>query len=274
MKARSFACAGGAALLAFGIARMAVAAGEPVANGARAIEYRGESSAPAGGLFLWYRRPALRRLEAQPLGNGRIGAMIFGDVRHERIGLNESTLWSGEGGGGRQAPESAGVMAKLRQAVLAKDYGQADALSRQLQGPWSEAYMPLGDLRMDFAVGVGAVEGYQRRLDLDRAVETIEYAVEGVKYRREAFISAPDGVMVMRLTNEPAGHLALNCQLTTQLKFMKNRAEGGATIVMTGKAPSRAMPNYRGGALTYAADVSGEGMNFEVDLRRSRMAGK
>ena len=99
-------------------------------------------------LTLWYEQPARQWVEALPVGNGRLGAMVVGGVTEERLQLNEDTLWSG---GPRAAnnPGARDVLPQVREAVLAGDYVRADALAKQMQGLFNQSYQPLGDLRLD-----------------------------------------------------------------------------------------------------------------------------
>ncbi|NNM88788.1 MAG: glycoside hydrolase family 95 protein, partial [Phycisphaerae bacterium] len=96
-------------------------------------------------LKLFYRQPANAWTEALPLGNGRLGAMVFGQVHNERLQLNESTLWSGGPKDCNNAHARA-VLPELRQALFARDFIRADALCKKMQGPYNQSYLPLGDL--------------------------------------------------------------------------------------------------------------------------------
>src|SRR5262249_12609736 len=98
---------------------------------------------------LRYREPAQKWVEALPLGNGRIGAMVFGGVASERIALNEATLWSG-GPKDWNNPGAKAVLPKVREAIFAGRYQEAEALCKQMQGPYNQSYQPLGDLKLDF----------------------------------------------------------------------------------------------------------------------------
>ena len=100
-------------------------------------------------LTLWYTTPATAWEEALPIGNGRIGAMIFGGVDEERIGLNEDTLWSG-GPKDTTNPGAREVLPEVRRLLFAGEYAAANELCKQLQGPYSQAYLPLGELRIRF----------------------------------------------------------------------------------------------------------------------------
>ena len=223
--------------------------------------YQGEAKAPAQPLTLWYRRPARQWMQALPLGNGRLGAMVFGDPLHERIALNDDTLWSGHPQHG--TPEGAKWMPALRQAVFAGDYAQADVLARKMEGPWSAVYLPLGNLRITFHGRTGAIRDYRRSLDLTRAVAAAQCRIKEVGYKEQVFVSYPDHVMVVRLSADQTGRLTFDASLDTQLHFASHVDAGRDTIVMTGKAP------IQGGARHghYADSVAGEGMNFEVRLK-------
>jgi len=179
---------------------------------------------------LRYDRPAETWLEALPLGNGRIGAMCFGGLGTDRIGLNDETLWSG-------GPETARLLSaplgatgaeavqEVRDALTAGELRRAHELAGGFHSGYCQAYLPLGDLLMEVRVGgttpaVGEVAQYRRELDLDTATATAEYELGGVAVRQEVFVSAPDGVLVVRLTaSEPV--LGLTCRLTSQFRTPK-----------------------------------------------------
>ena len=156
-------------------------------------------------LLLWYRRPAERWNEALPIGNGRLGAMVFGGIGTERLQLNEDTLWSGSP---RQwnNPSAFLLLPEVRRLVLERqDYVAADQACRQMQGPYTQSYLPFANLhiRMDHA---DLADEFRRELDLDEAVARVTYRIGAAHYIREIFASAPDQVVVMRLTtSDPAG---------------------------------------------------------------------
>src|ERR671917_727328 len=100
-------------------------------------------------LTLWYTRPAEQWVEALPIGNGRLGAMVFGGVGSERLQLNEDTLWSG-GPRDWDNPHARDVLPEVRRLIAAGDYAGADSLCRQMQGLYNQSYQPLGDLRLRF----------------------------------------------------------------------------------------------------------------------------
>ena len=133
-------------------------------------------------LALYYKQPATYFEEALPLGNGRLGAMVYGDPVHARISLNDITLWTGEPDKGTEHPDleslglggdGAEVLKAIREALDQEDYAAAEQLQRGLQGHFSESYMPLGTLRIDY--DSCAVNTYARVLDLTRAVAEVNY---------------------------------------------------------------------------------------------------
>ncbi|MFC1421066.1 glycosyl hydrolase family 95 catalytic domain-containing protein [Streptacidiphilus cavernicola] len=158
---------------------------------------------------LWYRAPATGFLEALPLGNGRLGAMVYGQATDEVIELNEDTLWTG-GPGDRNDPTAAARLPALRRAVLRDgDHLRADELARRMQGPDTDAYQPLGSLLLTHDSAAGAADAdYRRELNLSTAVHTVRC---GSRIRR-TFVSAPAGVLAHHLTG---GGISFTARLTT-----------------------------------------------------------
>src|SRR5215207_6551630 len=103
-----------------------------------------------GDLTLWYRQAAHAWTEALPVGNGRLGAMVFGGVAQERLQLNEDTLWSGSGPRDWNNPRAKDLLPEVRKLLFEGHYAEANALCQQMQGPFNEAYQPMGDLHLDF----------------------------------------------------------------------------------------------------------------------------
>ena len=149
---------------------------------------------------LWYRQPAATWNEALPVGNGHLGAMLFGRMGQERLQLNENTLWAGAPYW-PENPEALAALPQVRALINAGRYKEADALAsaRMMATPlWQMPYGTLGDLLLTFA-DAGKPAEYERSLDLARAVATVEYRCGAARFRRELFASAPDGVAVLRL---------------------------------------------------------------------------
>jgi alpha-L-fucosidase 2 len=197
---------------------------------------------PANDVLLWFETPAPEWAAALPVGNGRIGAMIFGGAQQERLALNEDTLWSGAPSDWNN-PDAKNHLPTVRKLLLQdKDYQAADLECRSMQGPYNQAFEPLGDLLIDFA-HPAAVSGYKRELNLDTATAEVTYEVDGATYTRQAFASAPAQVIVMRLSCSKPGGLSCKIRLVSQLKSKVEVTDDGQ-IQLTGKAPSESAPSY------------------------------
>lgn len=201
---------------------------------------------------LWYKHPAEVWTEALPVGNGRLGGMVFGEVTDERIGLNEATLWSGGPVRGDVNPEASRYLPELREALFAEDYEAAEKLARKMQGVYSESYLPLGDLHIHQEFGGGAVTDgggvvtseYSRELNIRDAIARTNYTVGGVRYMREVFVSAPDQVMVVRwVASRPR---ALQIRISGESLLRNRQLVRNGYWLMRGKAPVHADPNYVG----------------------------
>jgi len=181
-----------------------------------AIDNRGntEDSTDWGDLKLWYEAPAKEWNEALPVGNGRLGAMVFGTTERERIQFNEETLWSG---GPYDASISGGaeVLAEIQKHVFNKNYMMAHKLfGRHLMG-WpieQQKYQPFGDLYLNFP-GHEEVSEYTRELDLDQAIARVTYRVGDTKYTREVFSSPVDQVIIVRVSADKPGKINLKAVL-------------------------------------------------------------
>ncbi|MGA3073780.1 MAG: glycoside hydrolase family 95 protein [Bryobacteraceae bacterium] len=170
-----------------------------------AVLQRSPAQPAAQQTVLWFNKPAGKWTDALPIGNGRLGAMVFGGVPAERLQLNEDSLWSGAP---RQwnNPTAKQHLPEVRRLVLEQaDYVGADRVCRQMQGIYNESYLVLGNLHIRVDHPADVVE-YRRELDLDTALARVAYRIGSATYLREAFASAPDQVIVVRLnTTAPSG---------------------------------------------------------------------
>lgn len=151
-------------------------------------------------LILAYDQPAKDWLSANPIGNGRLGAMVFGGVEQETLLLNEGTIWSG-GPHDYDSPDALAALPEIRRLVFAGEWSKAEDLinTRFLGRPASQAsYQPVGHLVLDFP-GVGPVSNYRRTLDLDTAIVATSYTANGIRFTREVFASYPDQLIVIHL---------------------------------------------------------------------------
>ena len=179
---------------------------------------------------LWYDAPAGRWLEALPLGNGQMAAMVFGGIADETIQLNESTFWSGSPHD-NNSKTSLEHLDEVRQLIYAGREEEAEALINKefIPGPHGQRFLTLGSLRMHFENMPEEVEDYCRDLDLTRAVAGVGFTADGVRYTRSAFASLRDRVLVIRLDASKKG--ALTFSLTQDCKFPFEVATEGKTLV-------------------------------------------
>ncbi len=192
---------------------------------------------------LWYKKPAVAWTEALPVGNGRLGAMVFGKVDEELIQLNESTLWSGGPIPTIINPDAAQYLPQIREVLLKEeDYSKAVPLAKKMQGFYTESYMPLGDLIIQQKTN-GQATSYYRDLDLKKAVSTTKFTIDGTEYTREVFASAPDQVIIVRLKGSKAKQLNFVVRANSLLHH-QNFVKGNNELIMKGKAPAHVDPNY------------------------------
>ncbi|MFI9816389.1 glycosyl hydrolase family 95 catalytic domain-containing protein [Saccharothrix variisporea] len=209
--------AAGAALTSLGLSRVA------------------DAATPGGDLALWYDESAgTDWLRALPIGNGRLGAMVFGNTDTERLQLNEDTLWAG-GPHDYTNTQGASALAEIRRLVFADQWTQAQDLANRamLGNPAAQlAYQPVGDLRLAFPAP-GTVTGYQRWLDLATATTVATYVANGVRHRREVIASAPDQVIAVRLTADRAASVTFTASFTSPQRTTASSPDG-TTIALSG----------------------------------------
>jgi alpha-L-fucosidase 2 len=246
--------------------------------------FSGTSSAPEEPLSLWYPRPAAQWVEALAIGNGTLGAMVFGGVAEERIQFNESTLWTGEpheyqheGAVNALTPmrELLQEMRRLEREAIrldpdgrtkesreklnqtrakqkeAEELGLRDFMSIPLR---QKAYQPFGDLRLKFA-GHSQVVDYRRDLNLDTAIVTVRYKIGGITFTREAFVSHAGQAIVVRISASKPGSVSFTAWLTSEHESAKTRTVGKDSLAMAGH-------------------VEDGGMKFESRLRATADGGK
>ena len=218
-------------------------------------------------LLLWYSSAANTWVEALPIGNGSLGAMIFGGVGRERFQLNDDTLWSG-GPRDWDNPKAKDVLTDIRKAIFAGEYVEADALAKKMMGPFTESYQPLGDLDITFEHGdVG--RAYRRELDLRTGIARVSYKVGDTTFTREAFSTHPGQVIAIRLAADHPGRLSILASLTSPHRA--HTAEAAGDLRLAGQAPSHADPSYHDGA--DPVQYGEAGMRFEARLRAMAKGG-
>ena len=215
-------------------------------------------------LCLWYRQPAQKWTEALPIGNGRMGAMVFGGVADERIQFNEDTLWTGQphdyvrAGAGEE-------LATIRKLLVEGQTTNAIALARAkfLSDPVRQkAYQPFGDLRFHFS-GLTNITDYRRELDLDSALASVSYKSGEVTFVRTAYASYPDRAICMMIYATVPGQISFTLMLDSPHPDSQTRAENPVK------------ENWGGtGDLILSGRVQADGLRFESRVRVSAFGGK
>ena len=226
------------------------------------------SSFAQNDLKLWYNKPADVWTEALPIGNGRLGAMVFGRVDEELIQLNESTLWSGGPVKTNVNPQAASYLPLIRNALLnEEDYSKANELTKKMQGLYSESYMPLGDLIIRQQFNSKIPTAYYRDLNIEDAIATTRFTIDGVQFSRQVFSSAPDQVIVIKLTANKTG--ALNFDATSKSLLHYKNSFDRNEFVMKGKAPAHVVPSYlkSENAVIYEDSSGCYGMRFQLRMK-------
>lgn len=192
--------------------------------------------AASAKLELWYDEPAKKWTDALPIGNGRMGAMVYGGVQRERIQFNDDTLWTG--GPRSYAHKGANKhLAEIRRLLLADEQRAAEELAMRefMSVPLRQmAYQPFGDVELEFAAH-DRFEGFRRSLNLDTAIATTTYRSGGVTYTRRALASFPDRAILIEITSDKPNALAFNARLTSPHEESKVRATDSHTLEQAGK---------------------------------------
>jgi alpha-L-fucosidase 2 len=211
----------------------------------------GEAPPPASVLSLWYREPASDHpllpldapprsrqagttewVRALPVGNGRLGAMVFGGVVHERLQLNEDTLWAGRPYDPVN-PEARETLPEVRRLLAERKYTEAAKLvgATVMSKPLAQMpYETVGDLALTFP-RVDSVENYRRDLDLETATAHVSYTAGGVTFLREVFASAPDQVIVVRLTASRPGQISFEARMQTPQRASVEATANGELVM-------------------------------------------
>jgi len=192
--------------------------------------------ADPGPMVLWYAKPAGKWVEALPIGNGRLGAMVFGGAAAERIQFNDDTLWVGRPHD--YAHEGAAKhLAEVRKLLFEGKQREAEQLAGQhmMSVPLRQMpYQPFGDLKLSFP-GHDAATDYRRELDIDQAVASVSYKVGGVTFHREVLSSFPGQVIVVRITADKPGQVSFAAALASPHAGTTTKAADKALLVMRGQ---------------------------------------
>ena len=181
-------------------------------------------------MVLWYDRPAEFFEESLPIGNGKMGGLVYGNPDDDVIHLNDITFWTGKPVDRQEGEGAAAWIPAIREALFQEDYARADSLQRHVQGHGSQYYQPLATIHL-YDENRQPVVGYRRQLSVDSALVTISYQRGGVGYTREYFASHPDKLIAIHLRADREGQLNLHVQLTAQVPHqVKASADGQLTL--------------------------------------------
>ena len=183
-------------------------------------------------MVLHYDSPADFFEESLPIGNGKLGALIYGGVEDNVIYLNDITFWTGKPVDRNLDKDAHQWIPKIREALYAEDYAKADELQLHVQGPNSQHFQPLGTLHIR-DLNQGLISDYHRQLNLDSALVRDRYMRDGSAVTREYFASNPDRLIAIRLTGK------VNIAVTITGQTPHSAKAGGNQLTMTGHAMTR-----------------------------------
>ncbi|TWT82844.1 hypothetical protein CA13_43070 [Planctomycetes bacterium CA13] len=218
--------------------------GRDVKVQAAEVTLTGRAPAPVEPLSLWYRQPAERWLESLPVGNGRLGAMVFGGVDSEHLALNESTFWSGRVEPNVVNPTGRENLSKIRELFFDNKYPEATALVKEhlISDPDNYGtHLPVGDLYLAMQHGDGNIDvtNYRRELDLPAAIARVCYSVGQTEFSREVIASHPDDVIVVRLSADQPSNISFDTRFDSQGGPYQVETDGKNRMILTGDARER-----------------------------------
>ncbi|MGX1831827.1 glycoside hydrolase family 95 protein [Paenibacillus taichungensis] len=232
---------------------------------------------------LWYRQPATRWEEALPIGNGRIGGMVYGGAADEQIQLNEDTLWSGFPRDTIQY-SSQRYLKQTRELIMSGQYSEAEQLlNREMLGRDVEAYQPMGHVKLQHdELDGNSYDEFERELNLHTGITTAKYSYQGIRYVREVYASAPDDLMVCTITADREG--SVNVSVTLDSPHPYNVQASGDALTLFSRCPSHVESNYfrdhpesviyeedRGTAYAVRLAATATGKNAEISIMEGRL---
>jgi alpha-L-fucosidase 2 len=221
-------------------------------------------AADDNALKLWYRQPAHQWVEALPVGNGRLAAMVFGDPRREHVQLNEDTVWSGEKRD-RSNPEAPKAVPEIRRLLAEGHPAEAQAMADRTMISIPRAlpvYQTLGDLWLESA-GDADPGSYQRGLDLDTGIASVRYTAGGVHYVREVLASAPGRCIVIHLSADKPASISFRATMSRPADATTEAAPG--RLIMIGQALPKNAPGERQTGVRFRAEVKADVVGGHVE---------
>ncbi|MEP4891700.1 MAG: glycoside hydrolase family 95 protein, partial [Aliiglaciecola sp.] len=210
-------------------------------------------------LMLWYTEPATEWTQATPIGNGRLGAMVYGGVEQEHLQMNEETLWSG-GPHSYDNPDAYQHLTLVRELLKQGKYVEAQATADKMLGipQYQMAYQPLGDLFLKFFHDEKS-SNYRRELDLQNAISTVTYTIDGAHFKRTVFASQPDQAIIIRLECDKPEMISFDLSMTSEHLYT-SMMNTGSQLLVTGKVAPRERKGLTG-------PWSGEGTKFAAQTK-------
>lgn len=213
--------------------------------------------------------PASDWHEAFPIGNGHIGAMVYGGIQKERVQTNECTFWAG---GPRRLQKDGAYndVVYVRKLIAKGKTAEAEkVINSKIVGPYYHSYMPFADINFDFDLPSADCSDYRRTLDMSNGIISVEYESDGKKFRREYYVSYPDKALFVRLTcDEPL----LNFDVSLGSRVKHKTYVSGEDVVIEGQAPDVCWPHYENNDEILYSDTCG--MHFQARLFVKRNDGK
>lgn len=221
---------------------------------------------------LWYTSPAEAFTEALPLGNGSLGAIVYGNVPRGRITVNYDTFWSGTGRK-REKEIDRQDLEYVRNLIFGRKFWEAEQFMKaHMLGQYNESYMPLGEIHYDFPA-IKEFTQYTRTLNLEDGVLTTTFTAGGCSYKTEMFISYKDKAFVTKISAAVPGSIQLNISLTSKVKYSARMAED-SDMAISGNAPSNVQPNYIECDEPILYDPDNKGMAYCMYLKVRSQDGK
>ncbi|MFO7905439.1 MAG: glycoside hydrolase family 95 protein [Planctomycetota bacterium] len=223
-----------------GLVPAGAVASRPAAHPAE--EMAAEKLGSRDSLVLWYRQPAEKWSEALPIGNGRLGAMVFGGLEQERIQFNDDTVWTGEPHEYHREG-AAEYLPRIRQLLYEGKQSEAEKLAMRefMSDPLRQkAYQPFGDVLIEFPEHGEAVD-YRRRLNLDTAVTSVSYRLGNTRYQRQALVSRPDQALVWNMQSDTPGQVTFSARLESPHGQTEVSVRDNDSLVLTGQVEDGAI---------------------------------
>ena len=214
-------------------------------------------------MSLWYEQPADEWMKATPMGNGRLGAMVYGGVNTETIALNEITMWSGQYDENQEDPCGKKKLTEIRQLFFDGKIAEGNNLASQhLTGRPNSfgSHLPVGDLKIMFSHDSTSIKNYKRALNLQDAITTVSYVADGVKYTREYICSNPDDVILIKLSADKPQSISFEMNL--DLLRESNIITDSLGMSFSGQA---LFPRQGPGGVHFMGQVAVSAANGEVD---------